>query len=237
MSNDDNPQRTRSDKKKTPALKRTVPFSIPEKEVTPRSILVSLLQRSPLTLPTFANTSPNNPYYSLGVALHTPKVNIQTEPPVDDIEDFEQPPQKLSGNYARRSTAFKNPPNVPSQSLSAKELIHILSQSTPPADPHLSPPKNNTEKAAAKSTSPLSSRHTQIPPALTGMTPRQRELALSKLAGPKERRILRQSVLLGSQDSARSHDGPITQFLRHTKDGYLPGNFVVEESDHGSNFN
>jgi hypothetical protein len=223
MSNDDNPQRTRSDKKKIPTLKRTALLSILEKEVTPRSVLVSLLQRSPSALPAFANTSPNNPFHSLGVALHTPKSNIQTEPPVDDIEDFEQPPQIF---HARRSTAFNNPQ-------STKEIIHNVSQSTPPANPHLSPPKITAEKAAAKSTSPLDSR---VQPALTAMTPRQRELALSKLAGPKEQRILRQSVLLGSQDSARSQDGPITQFLRHTKDGYLPGNFVVEESEDGSNF-
>lgn len=238
MSNDNNPQRTRSDKKKNPALQRTALLSILEREATPRSATASL-QRSSSAFPAFANTSPNNPYFPLGVQLHTPKSNIQTEPPVDDIEDFEQPKAKLSGTYARRSTAFTNPPDFPVQSRSAKEIIQILSQSTPPTVSHISP----NEKAAAQSASPGLRLPVQVQPVQstsTGiplMTPRQRELALAALAGPKERKLLAQSRVLGSQDSDRSNDGPITQFLRHTKDGYLPGNFVVEESESGSNFN
>lgn len=241
MSNDSNPQRTRSDKKKTPVLQRTALISILEREATPRSDTASLLQRSLSALPAFANTSPNNPYFPLGVQLHTPKSNIQTEPTVDDIEDFEQPIAKLSGNYARRSTAFTNPPTFPVQLHSAKEIIQILSQSTPPAVSHIS--QKNVEKAAAQSASPGLRLPIQVQPvqsAPTGihlLTARQRELALATLAGPKERKLLAHSRALGSQDSDRSQDGPITQFLRHTKDGYLPGNFVVEESESGSNFN
>ncbi len=239
MNNDSNPQRTRSDKKKTPALQRTALLSILEREATP-SATASLLQRSSSALPAFANTSPNNPYFPLGVQLHTPKSNIQTEPTVDDIEDFEQP-AKLSGNYARRSTAFTNPPTFPVQLHSAKEIIQILSQSTLPAVSHISQQK--IEKAAAQSASPSLRLPIQVQPvqaAPTGihlLTPRQRELALAALAGPKERKQLAHSRVLGSQDSERSQDGPITQFLRHTKDGYLPGNFIVEESENGSNFN
>jgi hypothetical protein len=78
-------QRTRSDKNKLQAPRAQL-HSVSEREEAAGFAFASQIQRSPLPHPTFTkNTSPNNPFFSLGVKLHRP------ENPTDDHQTQKMP--------------------------------------------------------------------------------------------------------------------------------------------------
>jgi hypothetical protein len=240
MSND--PQRTRSDKKKLPVPPGTQLLSVPEREATnERATASSLIQRSPLVFPLFSNTSPNNPFFQLGVKLHRPKSQL-IEEEIDDIEDTHTTKRTIS---VKKGTT-RNPPQtstIPDSTNpeSAKQRIPPTSAETN-SQTSLSP-KSNVPRTPASSQITLQSQietAAHHAAALANKTPplslRKRELELAAFAGKKERNQLIHSRAVGTQDSERSQDGPLTNFLPKTSDGYLRNPFIKDENESDSQF-
>jgi hypothetical protein len=231
MNNDS--QRTRSDKKKLPAPQGTQLFSVPEREEPPRTSATRLLQRSPVILPNFSNTSPNNPFFQLGVNLHRPKSPLEED--IDDIEDA-LPPSKqtiqVKKGTTRISPSFTSiTPELAPQNATNRtspEKLSSLRSLSPKPSAHGTPAPS---QASLQAQFEAAANHIA---AITKQTPtqlRDRELELAAFAGPKERRQLLSSRALNSQDSDRSQDGPITNFLPKTTDGYLKSKFIKGNSE------
>jgi hypothetical protein len=217
MSND--PQRTRSDKKKLPAPSGTQLLSVPEREII--NLATQTLQRSPIISPNFSNTSPNNPFFQLGVKLHRPK-----SPHEEHIEDIEDTPiipkQKILVKKERIHTLTStiSEPALPEKArirTSPKETNSRLSLSPRPSTLGTPVPSQASLQSQIEAVAHHAAAITKEIP----FTLRERELELAAFAGKKERQQLIHSRALGSQDSNRSHDGPMTKFLPKTADGYL----------------
>jgi hypothetical protein len=212
-------QRTRSDKNKLQAPRAQL-HSVSEREEAAGFAFASQIQRSPLPHP----TSPNNPFFSLGVKLHRP------ENPTDDIETSDTEDahkRKPTGpKSVRKSSSFT--PAPPAAEISTSALLSSAKQPneqrSPLATTSLSP--NSKPTTTLTESGKLTEQH----------NPRERELELAAFADKNERSQLIHSRAVGSQDSDRSTDGPITKFLPTTKEGYLRNAFIKPDSEGDSEF-
>jgi hypothetical protein len=160
-----------------------------------------------------------------------PRAQVQRNPPVVSHAPSPNPFEALRQRHTPAPYAARtaSPAQVPVQNESPAKSA----TSTPVVPTDIQDEEVNLQQQLIRLTKELARVRQKMAPQQTA---RDTELLLAQHADRTERKSIIHSRAIASQDSVRSIDGPLVQFLKKSTDGYLLSSFVVQDSQPSSQF-